>query len=122
MRRFGAAPSVIAAVGFTVLWVVVAVSRPGTTFHLAPVVVAAAPPFLASRNRLAAAAGGMAFVTVVALGMGVAGTLAGPSLLPWGGAVVETVVFGAVGAIVGLVASPLAVAETRHEMGQAGRR
>lgn len=91
------------------LWVVLTYARPGVTFHLAPVFVAAAPAVLARyervlRRALALTAGGIgaAFALGATGALQLAGRLDGPSLLPTGGAALESIVFGLVGAVVGI--------------------
>ena len=101
------------ALGLTVLWVVVAAWRPETTYHLAPVLVAGAPPVAlaldapSSRavNVFGAAGFGLLIALVATAGLSAAGWLAGPSRLPAGGAAVEAVVFSLVGAALGVVAA-----------------
>jgi len=102
--------AVAISIGLAVLWVVVALLRDGTTFHLAPMLVAAVLPIVvASDNeegvetsRLALAAlAGLAIALLGTLFLAVAGEMTGPSLLPSGGAVAESVIFAIVGAIGG---------------------
>lgn len=96
-----------------VIWLVAASLRPSTTYHLAPLLVAAAVPFVVAadaraptaRRLIGAAAGGGTLALVVTGVLTVAGRLEGPSLLPFGGAVTESVVFALVGAAVGLGAA-----------------
>jgi hypothetical protein len=88
------------------LWVVMAIVREGVTFHLAPLIVVAAPTLAARTDqevkpgvtrRLALV--GLAGALGVTLLLTVLGRLEGPSLLPFGGAATEAVVFSAVGAV-----------------------
>lgn len=100
------------AAGLAALWLILAVISPGTTYHLAPLLVAATPPVAevtknpgesASPGRATAVGGGLALL--VALLLWIAGALEGPSLLPLGGAVLESVVFAVAGAIGGWLAA-----------------
>ena len=94
--------------GLTILWIVLATINSATTYHLAPLFVAVAVPVgWAQADRISVRAAGAAAAIGITLTYGataVLGTtdhLTGPSLLPTGGAVLEAVVFGAAGAIVG---------------------
>lgn len=97
--------SVVVSAGFAALWALLAVSSPTTTFHVAPAVVAGVgtlrPPGR-ERRRATAATVALAAVTIAALDA--AGALAGPSLLPVGGPVLEAVVVAIAGVVVGWVA------------------
>lgn len=101
------------AVGLGAVWAVAAALRPETTYHLAPLLVAATLPFvlvaeqpsLGLRGTLAGAAGGTAVAFIATAALGFADLLRGPSLLPFGGAVVESVIFSVVGGVLGLVAA-----------------
>ena len=104
------------SVGLALLWVVVAFIRSGATFHLAPILVAAAVPVAVSYDsrdnvstlRLALASMiGLAISLVATLILTAADMMAGPSLLPSGGAVTEAVVFSLVGALGGFVVATL---------------
>lgn len=96
--------------GLTVLWIGLASANPKITYHLAPVLVAIAVPVGSTLNgrlkpptAVAASAIGLVLTYGTAVGLGATNHLAGPSLLPSGGAVVEAIVFGAVGAVGGFV-------------------
>lgn len=96
--------------GLTILWVGLASANPTITYHLAPVLVAVAVPVGSALNgrlepltAVAATAIGLALTYGATAGLGVTDHLTGPSLLPSGGAVVEAIVFGAVGAVGGFV-------------------
>ena len=100
------------SLGFALLWAVLAAVRPGTTFHLAPLLVAGLVPLVyrvqggASRITAGRLAGvGVALAAVVSVLLGAAGFLDGPSLLPFGGAFVESLAGAAVGGLVGLGAA-----------------
>jgi predicted aminopeptidase len=91
------------------LWAVLAAVRPGTTFHLAPLLVAGAVPWLQrvedrparlAAYRLAAVGIGIAVGTSVLLA--IAGWLDGPTLLPFGGALEESLVGAIIGGLAGL--------------------
>jgi len=102
------------AVGWTValavVWIVVAIARDGTTFHLAPLLVAAAPPLLASfdhelhlerRDVAILTAIGLAAAGIVIAVLALAGAFTGPSLPPFPSAVVEAITLAGAGALVG---------------------
>ena len=94
--------------GFALLWGLLAWNSPSTTYHLAPLIVAAAVPGALllgdekvpiSQLILAGGAGGMlALIATVLLGS--SDHLLGGSLLPFGGAVAEALVFTGAGAVV----------------------
>lgn len=84
-------------VAMAVLWLAAGLLIDGTTFHLGPVLVAGAAPTMAERGRLGAALAGLGLAAATGSILAAAGHLDGPSLLPWGGAGMET----AVGAVVG---------------------
>ena len=87
--------------GLAVLWVVLALVRTGTTFHLAPALVAVVFPVTyaydtdgaSTRDIGLAALAGLGLALVGTLILTVAGELTGSSLLPFAGAVTEAVVF-----------------------------
>ena len=96
--------------GLTILWVGLASANPTITYHLAPVLVTIVVPVGSALNRrlkpataVVATTVGLALAYAATAGLGVTEHLTGPSLLPSGGAVVEAVVFGAVGAAGGFV-------------------
>lgn len=103
----------LTGLGLSALWVLLAVVS-DSTFHLAPLLIAGAPPVMAgfelvpTRRILALAA----LTTVLALALtgvlSAAGRLAGTSLLPAGGAAFEGVIFAALGGGVGALAGWLA--------------
>jgi len=96
------------AAGLTLLWAVLAWNSPSTTYHLAPLLVAIAIPGMLRLNsegvppRLLVTAGFTGFaLTLAATGiLGWSDRLVGPSLLPFGGAVAEAVVFATGGALI----------------------
>ena len=96
--------------GLTLLWIGLASANPKITYHLAPLLVAMTVPVGSALNArlkpataVAASASGLALTYGATVGLGATDHLTGPSLLPSGGAVVEAIVFGAVGAVGGLV-------------------
>ena len=104
------------SLGLAVLWVVVAFLRSGTTFHLAPILVAAmfpvavsydSPDQISTLHLALASVIGLAIALVATLILTLADEMTGPSLLPSGGAVTEAVVFSLVGAIGGFVIATL---------------
>ena len=100
------------------MWVILAWINPELTYHLAPPLVAGSFP-IGHRLRVSQPLNGVqAFATFVgalvnfgiALGiLTVADKLQGPSLLPTGGAVLESVVFGLAGAAIAAVATTLPI-------------
>ena len=104
------ARSWILSAGFAVVWTVAAAITPDVTYHLAPVIVAAAP--VASRDRLPSSwpLFTFAFTAAVALGLALLDLLQGPSLLPVGGALFESVVGALAGAGIGAVLARRGVA------------
>jgi len=103
----------LAGVVVAVLWVLLAAWEPMTTWHLAPFLVGAVPPWLLSRRagpphgglplvgRVAAISGAAAAGLAVALWA--LGVLRGPVLTGSGPAVVESVVLGVLGPLVVVV-------------------
>jgi len=96
--------------GLAVLWAILAVISPTTTYHLAPLLVAGAPAVLdaadeqrdSTRRVLALAAAGTALALIATGILAIADALQGPSLLPSGGAVLESIVFSLIGGVVGV--------------------
>ena len=98
------------SVALAALWVVVALIRPTSTFHLAPFLIAAAPPILFSldggsmadrTSALRLAAGGMALALAATIVVAVVGAMQGPAFEGFSGPLVEAVVFAAIGTVVG---------------------
>lgn len=96
---------------FAVLWVVVAILRPATTFHLAPFVIAAAPPVLfvldegtstdrGSVLRIGAISAALSIGT--ALLLLAVGAMGGPVFEAFPSPLVEALALTAVGAVVGI--------------------
>lgn len=97
-------------VGLAVLWVALATWRPTTTFHLAPLLVAGVIPVGATSlksNRSVAlmAAAGIVLALVTTAALAFAGRLDGPSLLPSGGAALESAVGALAGGALGWLAT-----------------
>ena len=116
IRSFQFRRAVSISLGLSVLWVVVALVRSGTTFHLAPILVAAALPVAvaydtrdqtSTQQLVLATVGGLAMALVATLILTLADEMTGPSLLPSGGAAMEAVVFSLTGAIGGFVIAML---------------
>ena len=94
--------------GLAVLWLLLGFLSDGTTYHLAPLLVAAIPaslyalefaePVLARALGLAVT-GTVAALVVIGI-LSAAGRLSGPSLLPFGGAVTESLVAAGSGALI----------------------
>jgi len=103
--------ALIWSVALAGLWVVVALIRPTSTFHLAPFLIAAAPPVLATLDGgsptnwatvLRLAASGMALALAATLLVAVFGAMQGPAVEWFSGPLVEAVVFTAAGTAVGI--------------------
>lgn len=92
---------------FVTLWVALATIFPTRTLHIAAPIAAAWPLVgalaerrpLATSTRLAFAGAGLALAVVVTFGLDIFDRLAGPSLLPAGGAAVESYLFATIAAI-----------------------
>jgi len=93
----------IGAVGFAALWAMVASSSPTTTFHLAPAIIAAWPAATGRRRTRLPALAALGFVLAGATTMALwsAGWLQGPSLLPIGGPITESLIGVAFGVGIG---------------------
>ncbi|MCI0543333.1 MAG: hypothetical protein L0Z49_02665 [Actinobacteria bacterium] len=107
----------IGAALFAGVWILAAGIRPGSTFHLAPLIVAAWPA-LGEQDLHRAIS--MSFFGAVLASATTAllfslGWLDGPSLLPWGGAGLESLLAGAAGALIGVI--PAALAQLRARQG-----
>jgi hypothetical protein len=96
--------------GLAALWLALGLASNGTTYHLAPLLVAAIPATLAALDGPGLAAsrliglvgvGAIGALAVTAL-LSATGNLDGPSLLPFGGAALESVVFAGLGALAAL--------------------
>ena len=102
------------SVGFALVWAVAAMARAEVTYHLAPIIVAAAGPMtgrsVSAVDRRALVASALGVALAVTLALSSVGALRGPSLLPVGGAALEAVV----GAILGAVAT-LALTASRDQ-------
>lgn len=92
------------------LWVLVAVARPATTFHLAPLLIAAAPPVLlvlddrssatqGAAARVALGAAAIAVVTTIAVAA--AGAMDGPAFGAFDSPLTEAIIFTAIGGVFG---------------------
>ena len=104
------------SLGLAVLWIVVALLRSGTTFHLAPILVAGALPVvvafdaqdqISAQHLVLPTVIGLVGALVTTLILTVADEMSGPSLLPSGGAVTEAVVFSVAGALGGFLTGTL---------------
>lgn len=97
------------SIAFALVWVALAALRPTTTFHLAPLIVAMWPT-LTANDRQGSARGasvGFGIAAVVTAVLSVAGLLEGPSLLPWGGPALESLVAAGTGALLGIAQSAM---------------
>jgi len=99
----------VVTVVVTVAWIGLAVWRPTSTFHFAPLIAAGAWPFLLRRGPLrvaavdagrAAAAAGV-FVVIVGVGLHLGDLLRGPTLWGSGAALIEVPMAAAAGAFAG---------------------
>ncbi|MEX0700161.1 MAG: hypothetical protein WD354_10575 [Acidimicrobiia bacterium] len=89
---------------FALIWVVVALARPTTTFHLAPAIVAIWPAVTGGgRRSVFYSASGLLVATATTLALSASGMLQGATLLPWGGPAVESVFAAGVGSLLGLL-------------------
>ena len=93
------------------LWVVVALIRPMSTFHLAPFLIAAAPTVLFALDgdrraewptAVRLASGGTALALAATFVVSILGAMQGPPFEGFSGPLVEAVVFTAVGTAVGI--------------------
>lgn len=93
------------------LWVVVALIRPTPTFHLAPFLIAAAPPVLSTLDgdtradrttAVGLAAASIALALAAALVVDVTGAMQGPAFEGFSGPLVEAAVFAAIGTAAGI--------------------
>ena len=109
--RAGSVRAIAWGGGFALLWVILAFARPSLTFHLAPFLVAAAPPVLlalddaahASRRQIVAATvigASLALVGTAVLAGG--GRLDGAGFGPFSSALSEALILIGAGAVVGL--------------------
>ncbi|MFV1961247.1 MAG: hypothetical protein ACC658_05380 [Acidimicrobiia bacterium] len=107
--------------GLAVLWLVLALITSTTTYHLAPPLVAATPVVVDAWERPTTghalrAVLGVALALIITGILSVSGNLDGPSLLPVGGAALESVVFAIAGGVIGLIG---AVVKSRPRAGSA---
>ena len=111
LARPGLRRALVWSVALAGLWVVVALIRPTSTFHLAPLLIAAAPPVLFTLdgdNRadwatvLRLAAGGIALALAATFAVSVLGAMQGPPFEGFSGPLVEAVVLTAVGTAAGI--------------------
>lgn len=107
--RSSVPPGALWALGVLAVWVLLALWRPTTTWHLAPLLLAAAWPWTAGQDarrgdraaavRIAGAGvAGAALAAAATLGLAAAGLLRGPAWGGFGSVVTESSVLGVVGA------------------------
>lgn len=96
-------------VAILVVWTLLALVSPTLTYHFAPLIAAAVTPLWSrreGRQTTAAASrfGALSFGAVSALGVGLWATdnLRGPTLWGSDGAIIEVVIFAALGALIGV--------------------
>jgi hypothetical protein len=103
--------AVTTAAFLAAVWLVAAAVRPTSTYHLAPLLVAGSIPAIAAVRSWAGLANattlGAALAVGVSLAIGVFDLLRGPTLLPYGGALAESLTFAVVGALGGAVIAAL---------------
>jgi hypothetical protein len=96
---------------FGAIWVFAAWARPENSYFMFPFFVAAAVPVsyrLAARRALpvgiavGSSIAGLFNVFLIAALLAIGGKLEGPTILPFGGSVVEAIVVGFLGALVGI--------------------
>jgi glutaredoxin-like protein len=113
-RRWSGWWAPLSSVGLAALWAGLAIWHPTTTYHLGPLLAAAAWPRLEraragqplGRQAAAIAASGGTLVALAALGLLVAlGSLCGPTLVGHGGPATESLVLLALGSAYGLWAA-----------------
>ncbi len=122
MFRFRRNPYVYVSGAFGAVWVLMAWNRPENSYYLFPVLVAAAVPvsyrLVAGRAlpvsfAVGASIAGLFNVFLLAGMLAIAGKLDGPTLLPAGGAVVDSIVLGLAGAVVGGLLAVIEVGANR---------
>lgn len=103
--------AILYTIGFTALWMGLAIWRDGLTYHLAPILIPLIPAFIFR----GAVEGGHRASAAVPIGLGgsmaVGGSLVlaaldrmnGPSLLPFGDALVESLIFSVLGLVAALI-------------------
>jgi hypothetical protein len=92
-------------IAFAALWAVLAIVTTGVTFHLAPAIVAGSGALVSRRRSALWAGAGFGLAALVTVALSAGGHLEGPSLLPVGGAALESMVVAAAGAVFGVVAA-----------------
>lgn len=111
MRRIGRNPYIYVSGAFGAIWVFIAWSNPDNSYLMFPPLIAASVPvsyrLIAGRAlplgiAIGAAIAGLLNVFLLAALLAIAGKLHGPTMLPAGGTVVDTLVLGAVGATAGI--------------------
>lgn len=105
--------AVLISAGFAACWVVLAVTRPTVTYHLGPVLVAAAAPVarrigggrLGWADAVATTAGSLSVALVTTAALAGLDRLAGPTVFGPGSALTESLAGAAFGALVGVLAA-----------------
>ena len=101
--------AVLTGLGLGLLWLVLGLATDGTTYHLGPLLVAAVPALIYALESsavtigraLSLVGGAVVLALAISASLSAAGRLAGPSLLPVGGAALEAVVFALLGGLAG---------------------
>lgn len=107
----------LATLGLVAAWVLAAAWRPASTYHLAPILIVGVGPVMLWGSKRAVL-GATAFGTLVALGASAVlawlDLLRGPSLLPSGGALAESLVFAGATALVVVVGAAVPAQKAAH--------
>ena len=116
MRRLRSNPYIYVSGVFGAIWVLVAWSRPENSYFMFPILIAASVPasyrLIAGRAlpigmAVGASIAGLFNVFLLAAMLAIGGKLDGPTMLPAGGAVVDAIALGGVGAVAGAFLSSL---------------
>jgi O-antigen ligase len=92
-------------VAFAVLWAMLAIATTDITFHLAPAIVAGSAALVSRHRRRFWAGFGFGLAALITAALSTTGHLDGPSLLPVGGATLESIVVAAGGSVFGAMAA-----------------
>ena len=122
MLRLGRNPYIYVSGAFGAIWVFAAWSRPENSYFMFPLLVAAAVPVsyrliahqaLPISIAVGSAIAGLLNVFLLAALLAIGGKLEGPAILPLGGPVVEAIVFGFLGALVGIFLATVDFSRTK---------
>ena len=122
MLRLGRNPYIYVSGAFGAIWVFASWSRPGNSYFMFPLLVAAAVPVsyrLVARRALpmsiavGSAIAGLLNVFLLAALLTIGGKLEGPAILPLGGLVVEAILLGLLGALAGIFLATVDFSRTK---------